>query len=77
MSYDSENNVMFCTKCREHKTFGIRGKNAFITGSDTSRPDSLRAHDVSEAHNKATGNQIASKAEPGTAQAHRAIQGRI
>ena len=31
-------------------TIGIRGKNAFATGTDNFRHDLWRAHNVSEAH---------------------------
>ena len=34
LSYDDQQSVMFCRLCRKHQITGIRGKNAFITGTD-------------------------------------------
>ena len=52
---DDEKNAMFCSSCRARAgagqdtgTIGIRGKNAFATGTDNCRHDLLLAHNVSE-----------------------------
>ena len=74
LSYDDDNDLMFCKVCRTHNVTGVRGKNAFLTGTDNFRPDSLRAHSTSEAHTRAVFRQTAFEARPGTAPAHRAIQ---
>ncbi len=44
LSYDDDNDLMFCKVCRTHNVTGVRGKNAFLIGTDNFRPDSLRAH---------------------------------
>ena len=50
LSYDKDKGLMFCTVCRTHSVTGARGKNAFLTGTENFRPDSLRAHSATEAH---------------------------
>ena len=56
---DDEKNAMFCTSCRGRSLgvgvgkIGIWGKNAFATGTDNFRHDSLRAHNVGETHRHA------------------------
>ena len=58
LASNDENNAMFCSSCRGRAragggqytgTIGIRGKNAFVIGTDNFRRDSLQAHNVSPA----------------------------
>ena len=62
LASDDEKNAMFCSTFRgraraggEQDTgmIGIWGKNAFTTGTDNFRHDSLRAHNISETHRRA------------------------
>ena len=74
LSFDDQHSTMFCKLCRKFQATGVRGKNAFISGTDNFRPDTLRAHALSEAHKRAVGQQTALDVRPSTAPAHRAVQ---